>query len=436
MKVLVIDQDKCGLAFSMRAQEAGHKVELWMPPEKGTGKKCPIGEGLVPRITNFKPSMTRADLIVVTENSRYGGDLEPFFKAGYPIFGCNLASAQLELDRGVGQEVLKKYTKVLDYKVFSSYDKGIAYVKAEGKPFVSKPWGGDSDKSRSYVPKRADDLVARLENWKALKLKGDFMLQEMVDGFEMAVGAWFGPGGWSSWINENWEEKRLMAGALGPNTGEMGTSMRYVKKSKLFKEVLEPAGDILKKLGYVGYVDMNCIVDTEGTPWPLEFTMRFGWPHFNLCMELHQGDPVEWMADLLEGRDSLKVSEDICVGVVMALGSFPLNDPPEEVEGWAIHGLTSKTLPHVYLQHAMMGVAPIEDSGKIKPTEVICTAGNYALVACGTGATVRKAAKGAYKVVEDIGWAPHKIYRVDISQHLEDDLPCLQDFGYAEGMVY
>ena len=437
MKVLIIDQDRCGLALAMRAQDAGHDVQLWMPKDKGTARPCPIGQGLVPIARNWEPAIHKADLVILTENSKYVDDLEVYFRKGYPIFGCNREAGLLELDREVGQDAFKSVgMQVLPYETFASYDKAIAYVEKENRPFVSKPWGGNPDKSLSYVPKRACDLVARLENWKKMKLKGSFMLQEMVDGFEMAVGGWFGPGGWSGLINENWEEKRLMCGGLGPNTGEMGTVMRYVTESKLFDDVCRPLEPLLRKLKYVGYVDVNCMVDTEGTPWPLEATMRFGWPHWNLCMHLHQGDPVSWMADLREGRDSLKASKDICVGVVMSMGHFPWDDDPIEVEGWAIHGMTTKNSGAVYLSGAMMAEAPIEVGGKIKRANAVCSAGNYVLIACGAGKTVMAAQKDCYRTVEDLSWAPHRIYRTDIGARLEEDLLCLQDFGYAKGMKF
>lgn len=89
------------------------------------------------------------------------------------------------------------------------------------------------------------------------------MLQERIEGYEMAVGGWFGKHGWCMAINENWEEKRKMNDGLGENTGEMGTIMRYVKQSKLFEQTLEPVTDYLLAHGYIGYVDMNCIIDKK-----------------------------------------------------------------------------------------------------------------------------------------------------------------------------
>lgn len=431
MKVLIVDSEKCGLPFALRCQEAGHEVKIWMPPTK-------IGDGLVKKVGDWKGHMSWADLIFLTDNAKLGKAMEPFFRKGLPIFGPNQAGSELELDREAGQDCFAEHgIEVLPYRQFKSYDDAIKYVKKEGKPFVSKPWGGNPDKDLSYVPKTAEDLVCRLERWKKIGAKPDFLLQEMVKGAEMAVGGWFGPGGWSQWINENWEEKRMMAGGLGPNTGEMGTVMRYVKRSKLFDEVLEPVTETLERIGYVGYVDVNCLVDDKGTPWPLEFTCRPGWPHFNLCLALHKGDPVEWMLDCLNGKDTLQVSEEVCVGVVMAMGDYPWDlIDPSEVDGWPIRGLTKRTASNVALSSARIGTAPAKVGGVIKDEEMIVTAGSYVLIATGTGGTVSAGQDSVYAICDKINWPPHRTYRIDIGCRLEDDLPALQQHGFAKGMKY
>jgi phosphoribosylamine--glycine ligase len=205
MNVLIIDSDGAGLPFALLCQEHGHEVKLWGETRAGIG--------MVPKIKDWASSMKWADLIFLTDNAHLVKELAPYFKRGFPIFGPNSKGAELELDRGLGQKVFDKYgIKTLPYKNFNNYDKAIAYVQAEGKPFVSKPWGGEADKDLSYVPRTAEDLICRLERWRDDGNTDEFLLQEMCDGYEMAVGGWFGPEGWLSAINENWEEKRMLRG--------------------------------------------------------------------------------------------------------------------------------------------------------------------------------------------------------------------------------
>lgn len=433
MRVLVVDADKVGLPISMAAKKAGHTVRLWQPP-------CKIGQGLVDKVDNWRPSMGWADLILTTDNSKLINELEPFFQQGYPIFGCNKEAGEWELDREKGQQILDDCgIDTLPCETFTNYDDAIQYVLENNETYVSKPWGGNPDKSLSYVSRSPADMVFKLQRWKKEgKLKGRFMLQKAVEGgVEMAVGGWFGPGGWSEPINENWEEKRLMNDGLGPNTGEMGTVMRYVSKSKLFKEVLEPVTDRLAKTGYVGYVDMNCIVDKTGKPWPLEFTMRFGWPHFNLCMTLHEGDPVEWMLDLIDGKDTLRWKKDVCVGVVMAHGDFPWDTlPPSATTGFPLEGLKNKWMKDLRFTSMMKAPAPVMVNGKVKEMDTLVTAGSYVLVGTALGDTVEGARENVYQMVNDIKWPHDRIYRTDIGKRLEKMLPELQKHGYATGMKY
>ncbi len=234
--------------------------------------------------------------------------LEPYRKIGYPIFGCNLEAVEWELDREVGQKVMEDCGMAcIPGKTFHDYDSAIAYVKKQGKAFVSKP-SGDGERAMSYVANSAADLVYMLQRWnkipkyvQAAREMG-FILQEKIDGIEMAVGGWFGPDGWSKYWVENFENKKLMNGDLGVNTGEMGTTVRVVKKSKLADQVLKPATEHLHRVGYVGYVDVNCMITHDGTPYPLEWTMRDGWPIRHNLTALIEGDQAQWMLDKLNGK--------------------------------------------------------------------------------------------------------------------------------------
>lgn len=438
MRILIIDAEKVGLPFALQCQSAGHDVTLWMPLDK-SGKPCLIGDGLVSKVKDWRSHITKADLIVLTDNSKYRDDLAPFFNRGFPIFGCNKRAGELELDREVGQDVLKASgIETLPYQIFSNYDDAIKLIRKTGKTYVSKPWGGDPDKSLSYVSRSPADMIFKLERWKKLgSIKGQFLLQEATKGVEMAVGGWFGPGGWSRWLNENWEEKRMMNEGLGVNTGEQGTVMRYVQRSKLFTDTLEPVTRVLQQLNYVGYVDMNCIVGEDGTPWPLEFTMRFGWPHFNLCMTLHEGDPANWMADLLQGRDTLRVKEnEVCCGVVLSHGDYPYgNMGQDETAGFPIDGY--KRFPSTLrLSSVMLADAPVMAHGAVKQASTVCTAGDYVAIATGTGDTVRDAQEAVYRQAWAITWPSNRMFRTDIGNRLKEGLPELQRHGYAKGMRF
>jgi phosphoribosylamine---glycine ligase len=436
MRVLVVDPGGDALDFCLRAQNAGHQVLHWMRSMRETEH---IGRGLVTRVPDWRDHIAKADLTFVSDNTHWLRELDAWRDRGARIFGCNQDAATLELDRAAGQKRLAGCgVNVLPYKAFTSAKAAIAYVKAEMKPVVSKP-NADADKGMSYVAKTPEDMVYMLERWDRLgKLKGEFILQDFVPGCEMAVGGWFGPGGWNRGWCENWEFKKFMDGDLGVTTGEQGTVLRFVAKSKLAKAVLEPCGDWLESQNYVGYIDVNCIIDDTGTPWPLEFTCRPGWPTFNIQQALLDGDPVEWMVDTLEGNDPTCWELDrIALGVVMTIPDYPYSHlTRKEVVGVPIYGVTPAIAPNIHPLHVMRGEMPIEIGGKITTVPGYVTAGDYCLVTTGTGDTILEAKNMAYRIMGRLKLPNSPQYRTDIGDRLKRQLPDCQKHGFATGMAW
>jgi phosphoribosylamine--glycine ligase len=300
-------------------------------------------------------------------------------------------------------------------------------------PLVSKP-NGDVDRALSYVAKSPADMVYMLERWKRLdKHKGPFIMQDCIYGTEMAVGGWFGPHGFNEGWCENWEFKKLMNDDLGVATGEQGTVLRVVKKSKLADKVLAPMAEQLAKVGYVGYIDVNCIIDDEGNPWPLEFTMRPGWPTFNIQQQLHKGDHAEWLLNLAEGKDAKNwIYDEVALGVVLSIPDYPYSKfTRKEVVGVPIYGMTPAIASSVAFNQVMMGEAPQELDGKIVTLPAWLTAGDYVLVASGTGPSIKAAKSKAYSVLKKISLPNSPMYRTDIGNRLKKQLPVVQSLGYA-----
>lgn len=431
------DGDGMGLDLAMRALDFNHMVRYWLPPH--VAGELPYGEGLVQRPEEWEPSMDWAELIVIIGNSKYQARLAEYFGRGYPIFGTCVKAAELELDREKGQEVLDRYgVSTLPFTVVSNASEAIAHITRTGKPYAIKPWGGAADKSTTYVGSNPEDAIFTLDKWQSEgKVKGQLMLQEKADGIEMGVSAFFGPGGWSKWIEESWEHKKFLVGDLGCNTGEMGTVIRHVKKSRLFDLVLEPVTPYLQLCGFVGDCSVNCIVDESGQAWPLEFTVRLGWPDFCIRQELIEGDPVGWMLDLLEGVDSFDPGARVAAGLVMTHGDFPRDkDPLGTWQEYPIRGTTDGNWRHLHWQQVMEGDHVSLKDGTVRRRAGIVTAGNYPLVVTGQGDSVSEAAGEARKVADKIRWPSNVMYRTDIGKRLKKELPVLQALGFAMGMTY
>lgn len=435
MKILCIDPMECYIDFLLRCQKAGHEVK-WCIPDNKQGSRSTTGDGLVEKVKEWEPWMKWADLIFVTDNVKHIYRLDSYRKFGYPIFGPSVEAAKLELERQTGQDAFRKHgIKVMPSVHFNNYDKAIAHVLKERKRFVSKP-DGDADKALSYVSKDAKDMIAQLDRWKSGPSRA-FILQEFVPGIEMAIGAWYGPGGFSVHVNENWEFKKHLNGDLGVNTGEQGTVMRYVTKSKLFDKVLHPLEPLLKKLGYVGYVDIAVIIDENGEPKPLEFTCRPGFPHSIIAFSLHKGDPANWMYDLLHGQDTLEVNPDIAIGIVVTIPNYPYVGPSQK---------TYKNLPlwadpkHKHIHPVAIKAGMVWDEapdGKIEKVPGWNVTDSYVAIVTAHASSVSTAMRRVYRTIKEEIHIPSSIgYRTDIGLRLKKQLPEFQKHGYATGMEF
>ena len=441
-RLLIIDGGGFCLDLAMRAQLAGWDVRWWDHLEP---RLC--GAGMVEKIKDFNTIWTKwmdwADLIYLPYNDLYLEQLEPYRLKGYPILAPSPEAASWETNRIVGQQVMAKAgLKTIPTKHFTDHEAAIAFVKKNPTYLVSKPSGDVSnDKAMSYVASDPADLVYMLAKWKKnpkyvreAKSSG-FILQEKKHGIEMAVGGWFGPGGWSKWFYENWEYKKLMNGDLGVATGEMGTLSRMVRKSKLAEQVLLPMTKQLEKIGYVGYIDNNCMIDKEA-PWPMEFTMRDGWPtRHNIMRHVKNDDPIQWMLDLVNGKDTMEcIDGEVCVSVQIALPDFPYSHVTNKnLCGFPIRG--ADDLDHIHLMHAMMGVTPTMVGDKVIDMPGLVTCGDEPVCVTGTGETISAARRSCYAAVNKVKIPNSAFHRTDIGAgRMVKQLPELHRLGYAKGL--
>ena len=425
MRVLLICDAGDGLLDLALRSAGDHSVKVFI--RKFDRRTRPIGVGLIDRVDAWQPWIQWADITILEGNGVYMAELAAWKARGCRIIGGTPESAAWELDRKKGMEVFRKAgIPIPEFREFNDYTEAIRYVERRGEVFYSKPCSDTADKSLSAKTGIPEDPAWMLRKWK--KKHGrppcPFLLQEGIDGIEFAAGAWFGPAGFAEGWEENFEHKRFCAGDIGPNTGEMGTVMRYVRRSKLAERMLVPLSSQLEKLGYVGNVDVNCIIDENGSAWPLEFTMRLGWPAFNIETDLFACDPVEFFQALASGEPIRggHAFDRISVGVVLALPPYP--HPPRDYE-------------------EIVGVPVYGEGEGFHPCEMMkgessdfSSAGHYLGVAVGTGATVREAARGADKVLRGISMPGSPFWRNDIGRKLSRQLPALQEHGFARGLEY
>jgi phosphoribosylamine--glycine ligase len=438
---LILDYGGTGLDLAMRAQDAGHHVKLCLKADK----REQIGKGVVDVVTEFKPWLRWSDLTVVTDNTKYIPDLERHAAEGGLVIAPNQVTAAWEHERMVGQRVFTKAgISVLPAVEFHDYDEAIKFVKRTMGRFVSKPNGATSnDKALSYCSSGPADMVYMLERWKkSNKLKNSFVLQEFMPGIEMGVSGWFGPEGFIGVWEENFEFKKMMNDDMGVATGEQGTILRYVRHSKLADLVLKPLEKQLKAQRYIGDVDVNCIIDEKGTPWPLEFTTRLGWPAFQLQMTLLKPgeDPLEWLYGLAIGQPHVPfLLGPLAIGVVLSVPDYPYSRMTgKEIVGIPIYGVTPKLRPHIHFSEAMWAEAPVEIGDRIEMRPMWVTAGDYVLTMTALAKTVQDAKTLVYRRLSRIKkrMPSSPMYRTDIGDRLSAQLPILQKQGFAKGLKY
>jgi phosphoribosylamine--glycine ligase len=439
VKLFLIDPYNHYIDFALRCMAQGHEVRYFLGPRDG-GERSPVGDGLVHKVPTIAGSMAWADLILVSDCSKYLRELEGFRNRGFPIFGPNLEVASWELDRTRGVEILEQCgIECLPDVRFTNFDQAIAYQRAHmDERFVCKPCA-DVAKDLSYVSKSAKDMLFMLEYWKrTVKKKCPFIFQQFCAGIEVAVGGWVGRNGFSAHFLENFEHKKLMNDEKGPNTGEQGTVIKYVTadESKLARELLLPLEAELIRRGFTGYIDVAVMCGTEGDRKgklnPLEFTSRKGWPLFNIQQILHP-DVVNWMKDLVDGHDTFKPDPDIATGVVLSMPDFPYCKAPlEKTDGFPVWG-TEKIRYNFHPVNMRLGDG-IDDKGK--KIQMLVTVDPYVAVITGAGKTISQSAQKAYKNLESIEMPNSPIYRTDIGKKLEKSLPILQKYGYCTSWIY
>lgn len=425
-----------GMGIALKAARAGHEVRIWFA--KQNNPKTGQGFKEITRVDNWLTHAKWAELILPTGNHEFMPKFEMLRKSGMCVFGPSAKSADLEIKRAFGMEFFKVHgIKVPEWQQFKTLAEAEAHVRKTCDRYVFKTLGDEEDKSLSYVGKTPADLIARLERWQRLGMnpKGPVMLQSVIEGVEIGVSRWMGKQGFIGPYNENFEHKKLLSGNAGPNCGEAGTVQKYVDESALGEKVLAPLEESLVEMGHLGDIDVNCIVDDKGEVYPLEFTMRLGWPAANIQTATHD-DPVQWMLDACKGKDTLKVNKRIACGVVLAQPDYPYSTRPHsETEGIPIYGVTAENEKYIYPQSVQIEKLPDMKGEKIAEKLLWSTTGDYVAVITGTGRTVRQACTRAYDTLRELDLSDG-IYRDDIGEKLEDEIPKLQQHGFATEFKY
>lgn len=434
LNVLIIDSECLGLDFALRCANSGHKVRWYRFCKKPTKSGDGFKEFEI--VSDFKDHMAWAKdgLIFLTGNSKFLPEMDRYRDLGYKIFGPTVKSALLETNRGIGmQAMIAAGIEVPPYEVFDNMGAAEKFAAKSEKTYVFKVLDGSvEDKALTYVSRDPADMVGWLRrNMKAAKGVKKCMLQEKIDAdFEIGINGWFGPNGFlPEKFQLSFEHKKLLPGDIGPNTGEMISISQYVEHDKLVDEFLMPLVGTLKAAGHRGDFCIGAMIDKAGKAWPLEATARCGYPALFGQLASHKGDPAQWMRDLLDGKDTLKVSDKVCAAVVIGQPRFPYDcSTPEMVVGNPIGGISDENMDDLHFCGVMKAQGPIMEGGKVVEAETFQTTDEYVLITTALGSTIKQARDKVYRTIDGIK-IPDMIFRNDAGEKVEAALPAMHKAG-------
>ena len=424
MRFLFISLDALATDPAWQVVREGHEARLFIANKDEND----IGDGFVEKSVNWKDDVDWADVIVFDDVLGQGRIAQKLRAEGRAVIGGTAYTDRLEDDRGFGQEELKRHgVSILSYETFTDLMDAVAYVRAHPARYVIKP--ADPPKYKLFVGQEEDgsDVIRMLEAYhrviRGKKGNGSTVqLQRYVSGVEVGVGAFFNGEDFIQPININFEHKKLFPGNVGPATGEMGTSMFWSAPNKLFNATLKKFEATFREERYVGYIDLNCIVNSNGI-YPLEFTSRFGYPTIQIQNEALLMPLSEMFAKLARGEGfSLRTKSGFAVGVRVVVPPFPYRDRKT-------FDAYSRGATVVFKKPNRLEGIHIEDVKLVNGEWVVTGSAGTVLVVAGIGTTMAQAKAQAYSRIGNI-LVPNMYYRDDIGDRWAEDSDRLHNWGY------
>jgi phosphoribosylamine--glycine ligase len=418
MRVLGIGQHNDLGDLYMRLIARGHDVRVYIADAPSRD----ILEGLIPRSLDWKGDLdwVRGDPsgLVIFEETGWGQEQDRLRREGLRVIGGSGEGDRLENDRVFGQAALRDAgLQTAPTFEFDGFEGAIAHLARAPGRYVLKFSGEDFASTRSYVGVLDDgeDVLAALRQQRAkwtYEERPRVVLMKHLAGVEVGVGSFFNGTEFLRPANLDWEHKRFFPGNVGELTGEMGTVVTYRGAERLFEATLARFAPMLRASGYVGYINLNMIVNDDG-PWPLELTCRFGYPGFAILSALH-AEPWDGILDRLAGgrETALATHGGVAVGVVLTVPPFPYPDGYERLsKGMPIcfrRDLDDADRAALHFGEMTLDAGQLVTAGQI----------GYVMVVTARGDTIEEARRRAYARVEKVV-IPNVRYRIDIGATYE-----------------
>lgn len=420
MNILVLGGGGREHAISWALAKSPRCTELYVAP--GNGGTANIARNVkdlnaedAQAVLAFAQAHNIELVVIGPEAPLVAGVADVLREAGIPVFGPDAQGAQLEGSKTYSKRFMDANgIPTARYQSFTDAASARAYCEELGAPLVVKADGLAAGKGVVV----AETLDMALDAVEAC-FDGSFgdagqtvVVEEMLTGPECSLLA-FVSNGKAFCMAPAQDHKRAYDGDLGPNTGGMGvySPVPIVTEEEMATmiSIMEQSAAATAKdpfeNDYRGCLYGGFMLTPEG-PKVLEFNARFGDPETQVVLPRLEGDLVNIMLAVAEGRPEdivLSWSDKWAVSVVLASEGYP----GSYEKGKVILGLEeAQDLDGVIVFHA--GTA-------LNPDGELITAGGRVLNVVALGDTFEEARDRAYEACELIKFEGVQ-YRSDIGR--------------------
>lgn len=419
MKILVIGSGGREHALCWRLRKDGHELYA-LPGSAGMSDVaiCIAGapedqEGVV-----AAASANAADLIVIgPEVPLVDGLADRLRAAGLTVFGPSAQAAQLEGSKSFSKEFFARHgirsARFYECRDMQAAEQAIAalgdrvVVKADG---LAAGKGVVVCSSAEEARQAAREM---LEEGRFAAAGTTIVIETRLEGREVSLMA-ICDGQRYELLAPAEDHKAIFDGDMGPNTGGMGAvsppawvddDLIERARNEIFDLTLQ--GLNADGLDFRGVLYAGLMVDAEGTPWLLEYNVRFGDPETEPIMMRVIGDLGVYLLGAAMGRmpdAHLGWDPRTAICVILASDGYPVRSS----KGDRISGLEA-TRDAIVVFHA----------GTEKQGGSFATNGGRVLAVTGLGESLAEARRMTYAAVEKIQFRGMQ-YRRDIGQRGEE----------------
>lgn len=357
------------------------------------------------------------ELVVIgPEDPLVAGLADELRSRGCTVFGPSRAAAQLEASKAFSKALMfRAGIPTAMHRVFVRADEAILYAREQfemGRPQVIKASGNALGKGVVVCSTavEAEHAIREMMEERAYGSAADeVVIEDRLNGYEFSLLAVCNGSDFVS-LPVAKDHKRVNNGDTGPNTGGMGTvstrgwpSPEVVARAE--REVIMPALQALGNAGtpFVGVLFAGLLVQ-DGTPYCLEFNVRFGDPETQSVVRRIDSGLLDLLLAAAKGEalQPPNVNEDSVVSIVMSSPGYPGAYPkgiPLQIPEFG---------PEIVVFHA---------GTQLKAGELVSSGGRVLCISA-TGKTLAEAQSRANEAVMKINF-PGAHYRTDIGESME-----------------